>query len=117
MFCEKCGEEPAFFGLCRYCHQRRIRQSKYIKENINKILPFDEALKFCQTLNRITDDCKESEVFGYALYGNEEDKSGIVVDKDYDIDENEWTIIMCNAKFHMSEGETGLKVKINKDEK
>ena len=116
MICEKCGEEPAILGLCWYCHQKRIRQSKYIKDNLNKVLPFDEALKLCQTLNRITDDCKESEVFGYALYGNEEDKSGIVVDKDYDIDETKWEIIMCNDMFHMSEGEKGLKVKIHKEE-
>ncbi|MBT4479065.1 MAG: hypothetical protein HOC66_06615 [Flavobacteriales bacterium] len=89
---------------------------KEIKKHLNKIVPFDVALKLCQTLNRYTDDCDEKEVFGYALYGNKLDDNGIVVTKDHDIDENEWTIIMCNAKYHMKEDEIGLKVKIHKEE-
>ena len=97
-----------YFGNC-YMHC-----NKSIKNNLNKIVPFDVALKFCQTLNRYTDDCDEKEVFGYALY--KLGRAGIVVDKDYDIDENEWEIIMCNAMYHRKEGDIGLKVTIHKEE-
>ena len=116
MICKKCGEEPAFFGLCRSCHRIRIQKEEYIVENINKILPFNDALNFCQKLNRYTDDCDDDEVFGYALYGKIDDNKGIVVDKDYDIDENVWTMIMCNAMYLMKEGDKVLKVTIHKEE-
>ena len=94
-----------------------MKVMKEIKDKINKVLPFDIALELCQTLNRYTDDCKEEEVFGYALYGKIDDNTGIVVDTNYDIDENEWDMIMCNAMYLMKEDEIGLKVKIHKEEK
>lgn len=115
MICKKCGEEPAFFGLCRRCHRIRIQKEENIIDKMNKVLPFNIALNLCQTLNRYTDDCDDNEVFGYALFVKKDE--GIVVDKDYDIDENIWTLIMCNAMYYMKEDEIGLKVKIHKEEK
>jgi len=120
-FCTKCGEVATLLYLCRRCNRIRIQKEEYIIENINKILHFNSALNLCQTLNRYTDDCDEDEVFGYALFGKKDKENGvndygIVVTKDNDIDENEWTMIMCNAMFHMKEDEIGLKVKIHKEE-
>ena len=114
MICEKCKKQRVVLhSLCRNCYQVKEQKEEFIVENINKVLPFSIALNFCQNLNRYTDDCNEDDLFGYALYVKGD--KGIVATKDYDLDENKWTIIMCNAKFHMSEGETGLKVKIHKD--
>ena len=115
MICEKCKNQRAVSqSLCRNCYQVREQKEEFIIENMNKVLPFKVALNFCQNLNRYTDDCEEDDVFGYALYVKGD--KGIVVTKDYDIDENEWNILMCNAMFHMKDGEKSLKVTLHRKE-